>query len=74
MVYGHSWNFMDPGSKDTVLGVLQREVDATFDLVADPARVGKPQPRARDGRCATSSVTSSTPPRGISRTSPSRER
>jgi len=38
MVYGNSWNFMDPGSKDTVLGVLQREVDATFDLVADPAR------------------------------------
>ena len=38
MAYGHSWNFMDPASKDTVLGVLQHEVDATFDLVADPAR------------------------------------
>src|SRR5262245_27533670 len=33
-----SWNFMDPASKDRVLGVLQREINDTFALVADPER------------------------------------
>ena len=33
-----TWNFMDPSSKDRVLGVLQTEVDGLFDLVADPER------------------------------------
>jgi uncharacterized protein (TIGR03083 family) len=32
------WNFFDPRSKETVLGVLRREVDDTLDLVADPGR------------------------------------
>ena len=40
--FGYSWNFMDPASKATVLEVLQREVDATFDLVDDPARWDAP--------------------------------
>jgi uncharacterized protein (TIGR03083 family) len=33
-----SWNFQDPASKERVLSVLQAEMDAMFDLVADPAR------------------------------------
>jgi Mycothiol maleylpyruvate isomerase N-terminal domain len=33
-----SWNFQDPASKERVLSVLQGEMDAMFDLVADPAR------------------------------------
>jgi uncharacterized protein (TIGR03083 family) len=33
-----SWNFMDATSKDHLLGVVQREIDHTFDLVSDPAR------------------------------------
>lgn len=33
-----TWNFQDPESKDRVLTVLQGEMDAMFDLVADPAR------------------------------------
>ena len=33
-----SWNFQDPASKERVLSVLQREMDAMFGLVADPAR------------------------------------
>ena len=33
-----TWNFQDPASKERVLTVLQREMDAMFDLVADPAR------------------------------------
>ena len=33
-----SWNFMDPAAKDNLLGVLQREMDDTFALVADPER------------------------------------
>ena len=31
-----SWNFMDPAAKDRLLGVLQREMDEAFELVADP--------------------------------------
>jgi uncharacterized protein (TIGR03083 family) len=33
-----SWNFMDVASKDRLLGVVQREMDDTFDLVSDPQR------------------------------------
>jgi len=33
-----SWNFQDPASKERVLSVLQGEMDAMFELVADPAR------------------------------------
>ena len=33
-----SWNFMDVAAKDRLLGVLQREIDDTFALVADPER------------------------------------
>jgi uncharacterized protein (TIGR03083 family) len=33
-----SWNFMDPAAKEPLLGVLQREIDGTLDLVADPGR------------------------------------
>lgn len=33
-----TWNFMDPASKDRLLGVVQQEIDTTFDLVADPDR------------------------------------
>lgn len=32
------WNFFDPRSKETVLGVLRREIDETLELAADPAR------------------------------------
>ena len=37
-----SWNFMDPSSKDTLLGVLQRETEGMFELIADPARLEAP--------------------------------
>jgi uncharacterized protein (TIGR03083 family) len=33
-----SWNFQDPASKERVLSVLQGEMDAMFELIADPAR------------------------------------
>jgi uncharacterized protein (TIGR03083 family) len=33
-----TWNFRDPASKERVLSVLQGEMDAMFELVADPAR------------------------------------
>ena len=33
-----SWNFMDAASKDRLLGVVQREMSDTFDLVSDPDR------------------------------------
>ncbi|HEX6567541.1 MAG TPA: maleylpyruvate isomerase family mycothiol-dependent enzyme [Acidimicrobiales bacterium] len=33
-----SWNFMSPEAKDRLLGVLQKEMDDTFALVADPER------------------------------------
>jgi uncharacterized protein (TIGR03083 family) len=33
-----TWNFQDPASKERVLTVLQGEMDAMFDLVADPNR------------------------------------
>jgi hypothetical protein len=33
-----SRSFMDPACKDRLLGVLQREVDAVFDLTSDPDR------------------------------------
>lgn len=33
-----TWNFQDPASRERVLRVLQGEMDAMFDLVADPAR------------------------------------
>jgi uncharacterized protein (TIGR03083 family) len=36
------WNFTDPASKDNVLGVLQREIDAMFDLVRDESRWDAP--------------------------------
>jgi uncharacterized protein (TIGR03083 family) len=32
------WNFFDPASKDTLLGVLDREIDETLALSEDPAR------------------------------------
>jgi len=31
-----TWNFQHPASKRRLLGVLQREIDAMFDLVAEP--------------------------------------
>jgi uncharacterized protein (TIGR03083 family) len=37
-----TWNFMDVASKDRLLGVLQHEIDHTFDLVADPDRCTAP--------------------------------
>ena len=37
-----SWNFMDPGSKDQLLGVVGREVDDFLGLVSDPARWDAP--------------------------------
>lgn len=33
-----TWNFQDPASRERVLRVLQGEMDAKFDLVAEPAR------------------------------------
>src|SRR5262249_9255919 len=33
-----TWDFQDPASKERVLTVLQSEMDAMFDLVADPSR------------------------------------
>jgi uncharacterized protein (TIGR03083 family) len=33
-----TWDFRDPASKSVVLGVLEREMAGTFDLVADPRR------------------------------------
>jgi uncharacterized protein (TIGR03083 family) len=33
-----TWNFQDPASKERVLSVLRDEMDAMFELVADPAR------------------------------------
>jgi uncharacterized protein (TIGR03083 family) len=33
-----SWNFMDPSSKDRLLGAVRREMNATFALASDPAR------------------------------------
>lgn len=33
-----TWNFQDPASRERVLRVLQGEMDAMFDLVAEPAR------------------------------------
>lgn len=33
-----SWSFLDPASKPNLLAALRQEMDATFDLVADPAR------------------------------------
>ena len=39
-----TWNFMDVASKDRLLGVLQQEIDHTFDLVADPDRWTAPTP------------------------------
>jgi uncharacterized protein (TIGR03083 family) len=38
MANDQSWNFMDFSSKGRLLEVLQREIDDTFDLVADPER------------------------------------
>lgn len=35
---GAVWDFFDPASKDTVLGVLRREIDETLELAADPKR------------------------------------
>jgi uncharacterized protein (TIGR03083 family) len=35
---GATWDFRDPASKGLVLDVLEREIDDTFDLVADPRR------------------------------------
>ena len=32
------WDYSNPANKDRVLATLQAEIDATFDLVADPAR------------------------------------
>ncbi len=39
---GDVWNIFDPASKDTVLGVLRREIDDTFELAADRARWDAP--------------------------------
>ena len=33
-----TWDFQDPASKGRLLGVLQREIDKTFELAAEPAR------------------------------------
>jgi uncharacterized protein (TIGR03083 family) len=33
-----SWNFMDPASKERLLGVVQREIDDFIAMTADPAR------------------------------------
>lgn len=33
-----SWNFMDPSSKDQLLGVVRREVDSMLSLASDPGR------------------------------------
>jgi uncharacterized protein (TIGR03083 family) len=33
-----TWNFMDPASRPRLMGVLQDQIEATFDLVADPDR------------------------------------
>ena len=64
-----SWNFQDPASKQRVLDVLQAEMDSMFDLVADPGAMGGARPRARTGKCATSSATWSTRPRATCRRS-----
>ena len=37
-----TWDFTDPASKEVVLGVLAREMDDTFDLVANASRWASP--------------------------------
>lgn len=37
-----TWDFRDPASKDRILGVLEREMDDTFDLAANASRWGSP--------------------------------
>ena len=37
-----TWNFQDPASKDRLLGVLQAEIDAMFELTADPEHWNAP--------------------------------
>ena len=37
-----TWDFTDPASKEVVLGVLEREMDDTFDLAANASRWGAP--------------------------------
>ena len=59
-------DFMDPANKGFVLDTLQDEIDQTFELVADRPCGGRRRPPVRAGRCATSSVTWSMPPRATS--------
>jgi uncharacterized protein (TIGR03083 family) len=37
-----AWNFQDPASRTRLMGVLRREIDEMFVLVADPARWNTP--------------------------------
>ena len=38
MATSPTWNFQDPASKDRLLSVLHAEIDAMFELTAEPAR------------------------------------
>ena len=62
-----SWNAMTYEGKDTVLRVVRDQAAGFFTLAEEPETWTSPGRHALSGRCATSSGTSSTLPRGYFR-------